>query len=99
MVLVSAPAGYGKTTLLASWCHARMTVRSESRVAAWYALDSSDNDSIPFSAYLVASLKQVLGPADGLGALGQLLRSSPDVDLQKVMSAIVNAVAACERDC
>jgi hypothetical protein len=43
--------GYGKTTLLAAWSRARAHAGP---AVARYALDSSDNDSIPFGSYLVA---------------------------------------------
>src|SRR5262245_23367562 len=61
LVLVSAPAGYGKTTLLATWSQARAQTGP---AVAWFALDSSDNASIPFGSYLIASLSQALGSTD-----------------------------------
>ena len=63
LILVCAPAGYGKTTLLAEWSQ---TLLQNGVAVAWYALDPSDDDPIPFGAYLVASLAQALGPASEL---------------------------------
>lgn len=52
--IISAPPGFGKTTLLAAW----IASHSENRVA-WYSLDEDDNDSARFFAYLAASLRMV----------------------------------------
>jgi LuxR family maltose regulon positive regulatory protein len=66
---------------------------------AWYALDPSDNDPILFGSYLVASLAQALGSSPELTHAGQLLRSSPELDWQRSLPIIINAVAAIDRDC
>src|SRR5215217_7511313 len=54
LVLVSAPAGFGKTTLLSDWLTAG--VDSATRVA-WLSLDEADNDPRRFLEELVASLR------------------------------------------
>jgi LuxR family transcriptional regulator, maltose regulon positive regulatory protein len=66
LTLVSAPAGFGKTTLLGEW------VAGLSRPAAWLSLDEGDNDPARFLAYLVAALRTI-APKIGEGALGALL--------------------------
>jgi len=54
LVLVSAPAGYGKTTLVSNWLR-------ESHVdAAWLSLDEGDNDPIRFLQYLGAALQTIV---------------------------------------
>lgn len=93
LVLVSAPAGYGKTTLLTEW--SRTLLESGIRVA-WYALDADDDDPLPFASYLVASLLEALGPGAGLDEAAKLLRSSPEIDLQKILSPIINTLIASE---
>ena len=68
LVLVSAPAGYGKTTLLASWlahlcpagdaaCDDEATPRRHVH-SAWLSLDTGDNDPARFLSYLAAALRQ-----------------------------------------
>ncbi len=56
LTLVSAPAGFGKTTLLAEW-HAA-TPASE-LPAAWVSLDQSDNDPALFWAYFITALQAI----------------------------------------
>ena len=56
LTLVSAPAGFGKTTLLASWAaHSKLPI-------AWISIDEGDNDPIRFLHYLIAALESVLPP-------------------------------------
>src|SRR5512137_2639846 len=82
LVLVCAPAGYGKSTLLAEWSQALL---QKEVAVAWYALNPSDNDPIPFGSYLVASLAHALGATPELAHAGQLLRSSPEMDWQRIL--------------
>jgi LuxR family maltose regulon positive regulatory protein len=95
-ILVCAPAGYGKTTLLTAW--ARSLLKNGTAVA-WYALDPGDDAPISFGAYLVASLAQALGSVPELARIAQLLRSSPEMDLRRILPAIINAVVACNQNC
>ena len=96
LILVCAPAGYGKTTLLAEWAHSL----SRNGVAiAWYALDPSDEAPVTFGAYLVASLIQSLGQISQLAHVAQLLRTSTETDLQRVLPAVINAIVSCDREC
>jgi LuxR family maltose regulon positive regulatory protein len=95
-ILVCAPAGYGKTTLLAAW--ARTLIKNGTAVA-WYALDPSDDAPLSFGAYLVASLAQALGSIPDLALIAQLLRSSPEMDLQRILPAVINAVVSSSQNC
>src|SRR6266508_2693674 len=65
LVLIAAPAGFGKTTLLSDW------LPTAGRPAAWLALDAEDNDLSSFLHYLVAAL-QTIAPAIGNAALALL---------------------------
>ena len=63
-VLICAPAGFGKTSLLADWA------RSGGRPVAWLGLDGGDNDPARFWRYVVAALDRVQpGIAGRLGPL------------------------------
>ena len=75
LTLVSAPAGFGKTTLLAEWLAA---APAGGRSAAWLSLDQSDNDPASFWTYLIAAL-QTAAPGVGAGALA-LLQSPAAAD-------------------
>jgi LuxR family maltose regulon positive regulatory protein len=80
--LVSAPAGFGKTTLLAQWL-------SESGTpAAWLSLDEGDNDPARFLAYLVAALQTI---AASLGErVLDLLQSSQPPPPEAILTALLN---------
>src|SRR5688500_17943699 len=54
LTLVSAPAGFGKTTLLAEWLP---VAAADGRSVAWLSLDQRDNDPAVFWAYLVRALE------------------------------------------
>jgi LuxR family transcriptional regulator, maltose regulon positive regulatory protein len=96
LILVCAPAGYGKTTLLAEWARSL----SKTGVAvAWYALDEGDDDPIPFRSYLIAGFIQALGPIPELTQIAQLLRFSPEMDLQGILPGVINAILASQREC
>ena len=55
VVVVAAPAGYGKSTLMARW-HARLLERGVS--CAWLSLDEDDNDAARFLRHLIAALQK-----------------------------------------
>ena len=56
---MSAPAGFGKTTLLADWLAAGPARRAVTRSAAWLSLDPGDNDPASFWTYVIAALQTV----------------------------------------
>src|SRR5690242_3660591 len=85
-VLVCAPAGSGKTALLADWA------RSGGRPVAWLSLDAGDNDPARFWRHAVAALDQAL---PGVAArMGPLAPRSP----QELVTALVNELAVRQDD-
>ena len=86
LILVSAPAGFGKTTLVSDWIG---TVKIP---AGWLTLDSSDNEPYRFMTYLIASLQGV-NPAIGKD-LTQML-SGPEISsINSVLMELINQLAA-----
>ena len=72
LTLVSAPAGFGKTTLLADWID---TASADGRAVAWLSLDQRDNDPAVFWAYVIATLQRAV---PGMGrAATEVLAASP----------------------
>src|SRR5690349_4234950 len=71
LTLISASAGFGKTTLVSEWVHQR-----EEGKVAWLSLDEGDNDPTRFLTYLVAAL-QTIAVNIGAGVLSTLQASQP----------------------
>jgi LuxR family maltose regulon positive regulatory protein len=85
LVLITAPAGFGKTTLLAQWLAAAES--SQSRVA-WLALDPGDADLRVFLTHLAAAIQTVERGA-GVDALA-LLEAGPTTPADAVMVSLIN---------
>jgi LuxR family transcriptional regulator, maltose regulon positive regulatory protein len=75
LTLVSAPAGFGKTTLLTEWL---ARAPGGGRAVAWVSLDDRDNDPATFWTYVVTALQGVT--AAGAGALDLLRSSQPPTE-------------------
>jgi LuxR family transcriptional regulator, maltose regulon positive regulatory protein len=83
LCLLDAPAGYGKTTLLAQWC----ATAGSGRVA-WVSLDEEHNDPTRFWVYVVEALRTVQ-PQVGAAALQALQRTSANLD-RVVLPSLLN---------
>jgi LuxR family maltose regulon positive regulatory protein len=85
VTLISAPAGYGKTTLVGEWiavCGLRV---------AWLSLDEGDNDLARFLVYLIAAL-QTLETEVGKGALG-MLQGSQSPPTEAILTILLNDIS------
>ena len=89
LTLVSAPAGFGKTTLLGEWLEERS---GDDRPVAWLSLEEADNDPARFLAYLVIALRSALGDEIGEGVLASL-RSPEFPPAEAVVGALINELA------
>jgi len=94
LTLVSAPAGFGKTTLVGEWIsHPALPVEQGSSMrAAWLSLDEDDGDPARFLAYLVAAL-QTIDAELGKGVLAAL-RSPQPPPAETLLTGLVNEIAA-----
>jgi LuxR family transcriptional regulator, maltose regulon positive regulatory protein len=91
LALIRAPAGWGKSTLLAQW---RSTEQGQRRFA-WVTLDSSDSDPIRFWAYALEALRTV---APELGSRSLALLRAPGVDLVgEMLPVLIGELEAFQR--
>ena len=90
MVLVAAPAGFGKTTLMVQWLTAGRAGTSERSgfLVAWLSLDARDVDARRFLSHLVAAV-QTAAPSLGEEAAG-LLGVERAVSPEDVLVSLVN---------
>jgi LuxR family maltose regulon positive regulatory protein len=96
LVLVSAPAGFGKTTLLSEWLAARPAAPADKQLAAWLSLDRGDNDPASFWAYVIAAL-QTVAPGVGESALALLDAPQPS-PIETVLTTLLNDLGAVGGD-
>ena len=85
LTLVSAPAGFGKTSLISEW------LSSAQLQAAWLSLDEDDNDPTRFLTYLVAAVQSVL-PSVGTGLL-KVLQSPQPPTSESILTTLLNDIA------
>ncbi len=67
-------------------------------INCWYSLDEGDDNVLIFGSYLAASFTSAIGAGHGLEQIWQLLRTSPEIDLQKIIPGLINAAASHERN-
>jgi LuxR family maltose regulon positive regulatory protein len=88
LTLVSAPAGYGKTTLLAAWLQSRP---KDNPGVAWLSLEPGDNDPLRFWMYVLAALDRS-SPDIAAQALGAL-RAGQAPPFETALASLINALA------
>ena len=84
LTLVSAAAGFGKSTLVSTW------IADGQRQAAWLSLDEGDNDPARFLTYLVAAV-QTIEPNVGTGLL-TVLQSPQPPPAEVILTALLNEI-------
>jgi LuxR family maltose regulon positive regulatory protein len=89
LTLVSAPAGFGKTTLLAEWLAG---APAHERSVAWLSLDERDNQPASFWTYVIAAL-QTVEPGLGAGAIS-LLQAPQPPPIETVLTILLNELSA-----
>ncbi|MBI5966037.1 MAG: tetratricopeptide repeat protein [Chloroflexi bacterium] len=84
LTLISASAGFGKTTLVSEW------IATCGRPVAWLSLDEGDNDPARFLTYLIAAL-QTIAANIGEGVLGALQSPQPP-SIESILTALLNEI-------
>jgi LuxR family maltose regulon positive regulatory protein len=88
LTLVSAPAGFGKTTLVGEW------LSGLERSCTWLSLDEGDNDLARFLSYVIAALQRI---NSSLGQTTQTLIQTPEPPaLDVLLSPMINEIAALD---
>jgi LuxR family maltose regulon positive regulatory protein len=85
LTLISAPAGFGKTTALSTWVR---SLQASHSLVAWLSLDEEDNDPQVFWTYVLAALEKQ--HPERFGPLLQSLQSSQAPPLKFVLTALIN---------
>ena len=95
LTLISAPAGFGKTTLVSEWVAGPRDCPSGQvcgMPAAWLSLDEADNDPARFISYLVSALQTM---KKGFGeSLLVLLRSAESLNIEATLTILLNEISA-----
>ncbi|HTK08557.1 MAG TPA: LuxR C-terminal-related transcriptional regulator [Ktedonobacteraceae bacterium] len=94
LTLVSAPAGFGKTTLLANWIQSHAQGCPGDLFVAWVSLDEGDNDPIQFWTYFLTALDQ-LQP----GLCAPLLKMLQTSSLQYMLQMLINIFIERSEQC
>ncbi len=98
LTLVSAPAGFGKTTLVSAW------IATCGRPGAWLSLDEGDNDLTRFLTYMVAALQTLaLSKVEGIPAnIGEevlsVLQSPQPPPNEVILTALLNEITTIPDD-
>src|SRR6266702_1640674 len=93
LTLLSAPAGFGKTTLLSTWA------RESSGQIAWLTLDEQDNDPARFWIYMIAALRHSGSRLSSIGEATEAMLHSPQPALVSgALTALINELATRAQD-
>lgn len=93
LALLEAPAGFGKTTLLAQWATG---IRARGLSVAWFSAAPTDNRIDRFLAYFIGALQRA--DSDFAAGLSALIDTAPIPPVETILSTLVNALAQRERD-
>ncbi|MED4954770.1 LuxR C-terminal-related transcriptional regulator [Paenibacillus macerans] len=86
LMLISASAGYGKTTLVSEW------LADCRRRAAWLSLDEGDNDPVRFLLHLIAAIKNIVDVNDQ--GVSKALQSPQPLPIEYILTILVNAISS-----
>ena len=92
LILISAPAGFGKSTLLAEWL---ASARDDGQVAGWLSVDEADNEPAAFWTYLISALRTAV---PGIGEASLRLLESPQPRIENLLAPLLNELSALPND-
>lgn len=94
LTLISAPAGFGKTTLITDWLQSQRDDASSLLLVGWLSLDEGDNDAVRFLTYLITALNRIqsLETEIGVSAL-QMLQSPQLPPPETILITLINEIA------
>jgi LuxR family maltose regulon positive regulatory protein len=84
LILISAPAGFGKTTLISDW------INQQKIPSAWFSIDKSDNDPVEFLSYIISGIQNI-NKDFGKSAL-KLLKSPNKPANVSIASLLINEI-------
>lgn len=90
LILISAPAGFGKSTIISDWT-------SQKNIAtAWFSIDNNDNDIVDFITYIIYAIRQ-LHPNFGDTAL-ELIKSNSQGSIESAINILINDSIEIKQD-
>jgi LuxR family maltose regulon positive regulatory protein len=96
LTLISAPAGFGKTTLVSHWLENLQN--SQTVKVAWLSLDEDDNDPVRFLTYFVTALNKASNPENALGSGAlSILQSPQPPGATDVLTLLINELAESDQ--
>lgn len=90
LTLISAPAGFGKTTLVTEW------IANDERPVAWFSLDQDDSDPVRFLTYVVSALQTIV-PGIGVDIVNLLASPSPP-PIDSLLTPLINELATISHE-
>jgi len=95
LTLVSAPAGFGKTTAVTDWLQTQGDKRLSPFYIAWFSLDEGDNDPVQFLIYLIAALVQAEAIDAKFGhGLQNMLQSPQPLPMDSILISLINEISS-----
>ncbi len=90
LILISAPAGFGKTTIISDW------IKQNEIPNAWFSLDKGDNDPAVFLGYIITGIQNIWKEF-GQSAL-KLLKSPKEPNSESITSLLINDILSINQD-
>src|SRR5581483_759744 len=90
--LITAPAGFGKTTLLNMWYEKHIRQRGRNKAIAWITLDGRDNDPSRFWSAVWSALRR--GQEQGSIDISLPLYSTPQMPIESILATLLHSQPA-----